>query len=398
MTNSTQPGDFWERGLRRLVGRVQMDQDGYAPGLEGIVAAETAVSTINDQLEYRGYAIEELVGSSTFLEVAYLLMHGDLPDQEQFADFESIVMESFEIDPAIAPVLETLPLHVSGIQVLRTAVSLLGNLDPQLEESSETALTGKATRLLAQLPSVVAMRARIRTGLPELPPHPALSYVANLFYMVSGEEPTAVQEEVIEAVLMLNAEYGFNTSTFAARVVASCGTDLYGSVISALSTLDGDWAECPYEMIAGFLDRMQVDPRFEERLQRRFDKGMGIPGFRCSNTEESDSRTELLRELCQRVAAEVGQMDLELKAQEIEQEALGRLGCVPHSGWYTCRLVKYLGFSNDFAESLFVVGRMAGWIAHSLEQINNNCRIRPQACYVGPDRREFIPLSHRAGH
>lgn len=375
-----------------------MEQDGYTPGLEGIVAAETAVSTLNGQLEYRGYAVDELITGSSFLEVAYLLMHGELPDQEQFADFESIVLESAEIDPALSPVLEILPLHVSGVQVLRTAISLLGNLDPQLEESGWNALIAKSTRILAQLPAVVAMRSRIRSGLEVLDPHPALSYAANLYYMVRGVEPTELQEEVLDAVLTLNAEYGFNTSTFAARVVASCGTDLYGSVVAALSTLDGDWAECPYEVISGFLDRMQTDPRFDEKVQQRFQKGLGIPGFRCSDSDKLDPRAYLLRSLCQRMAEELGMTEFELRTQELEQDALARLGCVPHSGWYTCRLLQYLGFDSDLAESLFVVGRMAGWIAHALEQVVNNCRIRPIASYVGPDRRPFIRLEDRAGN
>src|SRR5579863_3354458 len=153
-----------------------MSNEQYFPGLEGVIAGETAVSTITGGLGYRGYLITDLAQQSTFPEVAYLLLHDQLPNEEQLADFKTILDESAEVAPPIIDLVRDVPLHVGSMDVLRTGISALGHFDPQCDENTTAANIGKAIRLLAQIPILIAARHRLRGGLPLLEPDPGLSF------------------------------------------------------------------------------------------------------------------------------------------------------------------------------------------------------------------------------
>lgn len=387
------------RGLHRLVRCLDMQNHEYAPGLEGVIAGETAVSSWQDGPQYRGYRLEELVRGSTFLEVAYLLVHGELPCSEFFADFESIIYEAAELDPAIGPVLESLPLHLSPLQTLRTAISLAGNLDPQAEEHGPLTLEHKAARLIAQLPSLIALRHRVRCGLPPIAPHPAQSYASNLLHMLTGQDPSPEQEQALETLLIVNAEQGFSTAAFAARVVTSAGTDLHGAVVAALGTMEGDWNETPTPAIADTLDRLdqlQTARQVENWLIPQLQKGELIDGFRIGPTDRSLSRNRLLAQACQKLADHCGQSDFEQKAQLIEKRLQSVWKAAPHCGWYTQRLTRYLGLDAELAIVLYTVSQIPGWIAHCVEQVQFSCRFRPAAHYVGHPERRYVPLAERS--
>ncbi|MEX2286800.1 MAG: citrate/2-methylcitrate synthase, partial [Planctomycetaceae bacterium] len=226
-------------GLQLLVERVLMNGEQYFPGLEGVIAGETSLSTVEGGLHYRGYSIEELAQSATFLETAYLLLYGELPNQEQLADFQSIVSESAEIDPAVLRYFGEIPMHVSGMDALRTGISALGNFDPQADEEGRDANIAKAVRLLAQIPILIAARYRQGRGLPLIEPDPQLSYAGNLLHLITGKEPSALHEKAMDVSLILYAEHEFNASTFTARVVTSTQSDLYSAISAAVGALKG---------------------------------------------------------------------------------------------------------------------------------------------------------------
>lgn len=387
--------DYLHRGLLRLARRLDMTQDEYAFGLEGIVVGETAVSSWQDGPQYRGYRLEELVRGASFLEVTYLLLFGELPDHEQFADFESIVHESMEVDPAIGCVLESLPLHLCGMQTLRTMTCLIGNLDQHGQESEQHLLQNKAARIMAQLPALSAMRHRFRQNLDPQAPHPGLSFAANLLYMLTGREPSADQERALDALLIVNAEHGFNTSTFAARVVASSGMDLYGAVLAAMGTLDASWQDSPSSAIADVLDEIQTVSDIEAWIRRRIGEGQLLPGFRLLDKRDCESRARLLRDASGELARDCEASDFEHKVLTVERALQQHWNAAPHCGWYTQRIIRYLGLEPELALDLFAVGRLAGWMAHCVEQSCNNYRYDPRACYIGPRLRPFVPLHDR---
>ncbi len=182
------------QGLIRLVETVLMTDEPYYPGLEGVIAGETKIATVDGGLTYRGYCIEELADQATFLEVAFLLLHGQLPNQEFLADFQSLIAEAAEIPQPVLDLLESIPMHVGSMDVLRTAVSALSHFDPQLEDDSRAGSLAKATRLLAQIPLLIAARHRLQAGLSLVESNPELSYAGNVLSLITGTSPTAEQE------------------------------------------------------------------------------------------------------------------------------------------------------------------------------------------------------------
>ena len=383
------------RSVLRFARRLEMSHEDYAFGLEGIVVGETSVSCWQDGPQYRGYRLEELFRSSSFLEVTYLLLFGDLPDQELFADFESTIHEEAELDPAIGCVLEALPLHLCGIQTLRTMVSLVGNLDPHTQESDLHLLEGKAARIIAQVPSLAAMRYRFRQGEEPVAPHPGLSYAANLYYMFTGEEPAPEQEAALDRMLIVNAEHGFNTSTFAARVVASSGMDLHGSVLAALGTLNGDWQDSPSEAISELIDEIQQVDDVGRWINAHIKDGNLLPGFKVIEKRDFECRARLLRDCSGELATYAGETELEHRLLTVESALKESWKAEPHSGWYAQRIARYLGLDSEVAIDLFAIGRLAGWIAHCVEQARNNFRYDPTASYIGPSERRYVPLHDR---
>jgi 2-methylcitrate synthase len=208
----------------------------YYPGLDGVLAGETAISTIEGGLQYFGYAVRDLAEDASFEEVAYLLLHGKLPTQEQLADFEAVSCEASHVPQEVIDFMASIPLHVGEMDVLRTAVSALAHWD---DDPSETSDITKAERLLGQIPILIAARYRQRQGFRVLKPQQDLSIAGNLLYLITGEEPTEFQEKAMNVSLILYAEHEFNASTFTARVVASTRSDLHSAVVAAISALKG---------------------------------------------------------------------------------------------------------------------------------------------------------------
>src|SRR3984885_5374111 len=216
-----------------------MSNERYYPGLEGVIAGETAVSTVEGGLTCRGYKSGELARHGSFLEVAYLLLYDDLPSQEELADFQSVLSESEDVDSSILEFLAHIPLHVPAMDVLRTGVSALAHFDPQLADEGVDANRAKAIRLLARIPVLIGARHRSAHGLPLVDPNPELSFSGNLLYLITGKDPTPSHEQAMDISLILYAEHEFNASTFTARVVASTQSDIYSAITAAIGALKG---------------------------------------------------------------------------------------------------------------------------------------------------------------
>jgi citrate synthase len=187
----------------------------FHPGLRGVVAGETEVSRLDGGLQYRGYCIHDLVEQSSFVEVAYLLIHEELPTHELLADFRSILVEEARLPPQIGWLFEQVPLHTSPIDGLRTAVSLLAHFDPQPDDDPVESAAAKATRLLSRIPMLLSLWHRQRSGLPLLEMDDALGHAANLLYLLTGQSPSVLHEHALEAALIVAAEQEFNPSTYA---------------------------------------------------------------------------------------------------------------------------------------------------------------------------------------
>ncbi len=383
------------QGLRRLVETVLMTEEPYYPGLEGVIAGETGIATVEDGLSYRGYAIEELAEQATFLEVAYLLLHGELPTQEFLADFQSVIAEASDVPRPVLDLLEAIPLHVGSMDVLRTAVSAVSHFDPQLEEDTRAGSLGKATRLLAQIPILIAARHRMKQGLPLVEPNPELSYAGNLLFLITGTLPTAEAERAMDVSLILYAEHEFNASTFTARVVTSTQSDLYSGVTAAIGALKGPLHGGANERVMEVLEEVGSPGYAETWVRHALAERRRIMGFGHRVYKIGDPRAKILKNYCRDLADSANGQDLETIADTIEAIVGEEKGLPPNLDWPSARLYHYLGLDVELYTPLFVASRVAGWSAHIIEQAENNRLIRPRSRYTGPARREFLPLAQR---
>src|SRR6516165_5842476 len=199
----------------------------YSPGLEGVIAGETAISTVTGGLRYRGYPIGELAEKASFDEVAFLLLHGELPNARELAEFKQRVAVARRLPEPLRELLKALPRWTPPMDALRSSVSVLAHFDQDAPDNSHDANLRKTERLLGQIPVAVADHFRFSKGLQSIPARPDLSTAANFLYMLRGSEPTPADTTALDVSLILYAEHEFNASTFAARVVCSTESDLH---------------------------------------------------------------------------------------------------------------------------------------------------------------------------
>jgi citrate synthase len=372
-----------------------MANEQYFPGLEGVIAGETAISTIAGGLSYRGYAITDLAENSTFPEVAYLLLYGELPNEDQLADFKATLDDSAEVDGSIIDLFGSIPLHVGSMDVLRTGISAVSHFDPQLDENTTAANIGKAIRLLAQIPILIAARHRLQKGLPLLESDSGLSFAGNLMYLITGQIPSSVQERAMDVSLILYAEHEFNASTFTARVVTSTQSDVYSAIVAAVGALKGPLHGGANERVLEVLEEVGSPNNAESWVRQALARKRRIMGFGHRVYKDGDPRAVILRNFCADLALAAGDSSLEQIADTIERVVREEKGLPPNLDWPSARLYKYLGLEVDLYTPLFVASRVVGWAAHVIEQSENNRLIRPRSKYVGPSPREYVPLEGR---
>ena len=368
-----------------------------AAGLDGIIVGETAISTLDHGLHLRGFAIEDLVRKATYSEVAYLLLHGELPTQELLADFRAILAEAAEVPPAILQLLNELPLHVTPMDALRTAVSALSHFDEQPNETDDTASLGKAIRLLGQVPVLIAARHRLTRGLELIDSDPELSFAGNLLSLLTGRVPTARDERALDQSLICYADLEFNTSTFTARIVASTGSDLHSAVTAAVGALKGPLHGGANEDVLDVLLAVDSPTRANMFVRDAVARKRRLAGFgHRVYRDRPDPRAVVLKDICRELATTDEQHRLEEIAAAFEAAMWSHKQLRPNVDWPIARLYRMLGFDAELFTPLFVIARVAGWSAHILEQQRDNRLIAPRANYTGPPPKTFVPLCERS--
>jgi citrate synthase len=361
----------------------------YSPGLEGVVAGETAISTVATGLTYRGYAIEELAEKSTYEESAYLVLYGELPTSQQAAEFRARLGAAANVSPEIIETIRKIPASAPTMDVLRSACSLLAHWDPETADNSHDANVRKTERLLAKFPVVVAARQRLKSGKEPVAADKTLTFPANFLWMLRGEKPSERQVKALDVSLILYAEHEFNASTFAARCICSTLSDLHSAITGAIGTLKGPLHgganERALEVLLSVGSTEKAKAWIEAALARK-EKIMGF-GHRVYKT--GDPRAVILKRLTAAVAAETGNQPLEDTAEIIEKITWDQKKIPPNVDWPCARLYHYLGLPMDLFTPLFVIARVVGWSAHVIEQLDNNRIMRPRAIYKGPAVRKL---------
>ncbi|HEX7446501.1 MAG TPA: citrate/2-methylcitrate synthase [Pirellulales bacterium] len=364
-----------------------MTEEIYRPGLEGVVAGETAICTLAGGLQYRGYAVEDLAAHASFEQVAHLLLHGELPDRGRFESFRARLAAVGPLPPPLVDALGAMPSATPMMDALRTGASMLAHWDPDIADNSHDANVRKAERLLVQLPMVVAARYRLAHGKEPLHAEASRGLAENLLWMLTGSPPTPRAVKAMDVSLILYAEHEFNASTFTARVVVSTLSDLHSAVTAAIGALKGPLHGGANERVMEVLSEVGGEQNAERWVRDALAAKRRIMGFGHRVYKTGDPRAAYLKALCGELARETGREALERTAEVIETIVRQEKNLPPNLDWPSARLYHYLDLPVELYTPLFVVSRVSGWSAHVIEQLDDNRLIRPRSKYTGPSRR-----------
>lgn len=366
-------------------------------GLEGVVATSSSISSIiDDTLTYVGYNIDDLTENASFEEVIYLLWHRQLPTKEQLDALKKELANNAELPQGVIDHFKMYPVEkVHPMAALRTAVSQLALFDDEADKMDKEANYHKAIRLQAKLPTIVATFARVRKGLEPVAPNKNLSFAANFLYMLSGKDPEPVAEEAMNKALILHADHELNASTFTARVCVATLSDVYSGITSAIGALKGPLHGGANEAVMKMLTEIGSPENVEGYIREKLVKKEKIMGFGHRVYRKGDPRAKHLKLMSQKLTALTGQPEYYDMSIQIESIVTGEKKLPPNVDFYSASMYHSLGIDHDLFTPIFAVSRVSGWLAHILEQYDNNRLIRPRAEYNGPGMQVYVPVEKR---
>ncbi len=381
----------------------------FARGLEGIVAGESAICSVEQgKLIYRGYEIHDLAAKATFEEVAFLLLEGHKPSAAELARFKGEVVAERPLHPAVTSFIESAGGYLAAgravpMDVLRTAVSILGHTDPDCQDNSSAANLRKSKRLLAKIPTIIGHMQNVIDGRAiigrELGGDPTLDHAANLLYLMTGKKPSKEYARVLDVSLILYAEHDFNASTFTSRVIAGTLSDLHGAVCGGIAALKGSLHGGANEMAMEMLKEIMKDvgekgigtKAVDDWMQKAFDTKRKLMGFGHRVYKNGDHRAPILHKLGRGIAAtdkanpggHAAIKWFEL-GEQVQKIMLEKKTIHPNVD-FPCGMTYFtMGIPVPQYTPIFVASRITGWTAHIMEQHANNRLIRPLSLYTGP--------------
>jgi len=372
-------------------------------GLAGQTVGDTEICAVNQtQLIYRGYEIADLAENASFEEVAFLLLIGHKPVAAELKSFKDELVSLREVDAGILDVVATIAQkdqktgEVHPMSILRTGVSLISHVDPDVEDNSPEAEVRKAKRLLAKIPTIIGHGQMARDGRKPVTPDPNLDHAANLLWCMTGEKPSDLSARVMDVSLILYAEHDFNASTFACRVIASTESDMHGAVCGGIAALKGPLHGGANEMAMEMLKEIKqfIDAgkgSVADFMRNAFAEKRKLMGFGHRVYKQGDHRAGILRSWGLKVAEKVGGDAREYFdiGDEVQRIMLEEKNIHPNVD-FPCGMTYYaMGIPVPQYTPIFVASRVTGWCAHIMEQHQNNRIIRPLANYTGPGLRKW---------
>jgi citrate synthase len=366
-------------------------------GLRGVTVADTKVSFIDGEkgiLIYRGYRIEQLAESSTFLEVAYLLLEGELPGRKRLADFRKQVTAARAVPDAVYACFRHWPAEAAPMDVLQAAVPMLAMDDPDVKDDSRDANVRMAVRLIARIPAVVAGWHRIRSGLDPLPPDDSLSHTANFLWQLHGEKPDDEMARDLDTCLILHADHTFNASTFACREVVSTRAHMYAGVCAGIGALSGSLHGGANAQVMKMLLGLENETDVPGWVKSQLEKGERIMGMGHAVYKTMDPRARYLKDMAARLGAKTGRTRWHELSGQIEKAgmeafaAMGKANIQPNVDFYSAPVYHLMQIPRDLMTPVFAVSRVAGWCSHIIEEKFAEAQgkpalYRPKAEYVG---------------
>lgn len=371
------------------------------PGLADVPVAESAVSFIDGKrarLEYRGIPAEILARESSFEETTWLLLRGDLPSQKELADFDAALRSHRKLPYRLIDMIKCLPEGGHPMDAMQSGVAALGMFFPSHNVKDDASNWDATMRLVASLPTIVAAYHRLRKGEDAVAPREDLDHAGNFYYMLFAREPSPAIRKVLDAALILHAEHNMNASTFAARVTGSTLADPYSVICSAIGCLSGPLHGGANEEVLDMLDEIGTVENVRPWMDNAVAGKAKVMGFGHRVYKVKDPRATVLQELAENVFVETKrpkQYEMALELERIAAASLGPKGIYPNVDFFSGIVYQALGFPRDLFTPFFAVARVAGWLAHWLEQLQNNRIFRPEQVYVGRTDLSYVPLEKR---
>lgn len=366
-------------------------------GLEGVSVGETSISTVGKEgvgLTYRGYDIHELAAHSSFEEVAYLLIYGQLPTMAELDAYRERLVKLRQLPNEIKLVLETLPGSSHPMEVLRSSVSMLGTIEPESDRHTAHHI---ADRLIACIPGMLLYWYQFHRNSKRLDiTCPEEQTIAGSFlHLLHGKAPSKDVCRALDVSLILYAEHEFNASTFSARVTASTLSDFYSCIVSAIGTLRGALHGGANEEAMRLISQFKTPDQAEKGIRDLLANKTKIMGFGHRVYKISDPRSDIIKAWAQKLSETATDSYLYLVSERIEKMMWDEKKLFPNLDFYSASAYHFCGIPTFMFTPIFVISRTSGWAAHIIEQREHNRLIRPEATYVGPGLRPFPPIQDR---
>lgn len=365
-------------------------------GLEGIIVGNTAISTVGKEgvgLTYRGYDIHDLAAHSTFEEVAYLLIYGDLPTTIELQAYREKLMMLRELPDPLKLVLETIPMKTHPMDVLRTGCSMLGTLEPESKQYGQNDI---ADRLIASTPGMLLYWYQFhRTGKRIKTTSDENSIAGHFLHLLHDAKPDELHARAMDVSLILYAEHEFNASTFAARVTTSTQSDFYSAIVSGIGTLRGPLHGGANEAAMDLITHFKSPDEAERGIHTMLANKAKIMGFGHRVYKISDPRSDIIKEWSKNLSEHATDGYLYPISERIEQVLWDEKRLFPNLDFYSATAYHFCGIPTPMFTPIFVMSRLSGWSAHIIELRSDNRLIRPEGNYVGPQPRTYIPLNDR---
>ncbi len=373
--------------------------EGYKPGLEGVIAGVSSISEVDavkDALTYAGYPAHELAANSNYIEVAYLLLHGKLPNASELRAFSDSILKERALSSDVIAFMKGLPKQGDTMTGLSMTISLLHMLDKDGSKIDHASNLAKAVKLIAKAPTIVAALYRIRQGQEPIAPDNKLDHAANFLYMVSGKAPDPEVAKAFDSTMILYAEHGYNASTFSSLVTASTLSDMYSAIVAAIGTLKGPLHGGANEGAIEMLLKIGSADKAEGWLKDALARKEKVMGFGHRVYKKQDSRAPIMKKLAEKTAQRVGDTKLYPLSVKLEEAMMREKKIFPNVDFHGAVFYYLIGLPIEVYTTIFAMARMAGWTAHVIEQHLANRLIRPECHYTGARGVPYTPVASRS--